>query len=118
MLILFNNGCLLTLSGFHPSLEFSLRSFSCVTVGDQLCINYNDQNYYMDVREVLPPHASSAACIIETDCEVDFEPPPGYKEPSVSDASSSQGASAKQAYGGAPPPTTGKEHAILIDILS
>jgi ubiquitin fusion degradation protein 1 len=62
-----------------------------VTVGDQLCIHYNDQNYYLDVREVQPPHPSSAACIIETDCYVDFEPPPGYKEPSVSDAATSQG---------------------------
>jgi ubiquitin fusion degradation protein 1 len=85
-----------------------------VTVGDQLCIHYNDQNYYMDVREVQPPHPSSAACIIETDCYVDFEPPPGYKEPSVSDAATSQGTAAKQAYGGAPPPTTGKKAVFLL----
>ena len=31
-------------------LEFTLRSFSCVTKGDQLCIPYNDKKYYLEVR--------------------------------------------------------------------
>ena len=31
-------------------LERALRSFSCVTVGDQICIPYNDKFYYLEVR--------------------------------------------------------------------
>lgn len=59
-------------------LEFKLRSFSCVTVGDQLCITYNDRKYYLEVKEVRP---GPAASIIEADVNVDFDPPVGYKEP-------------------------------------
>jgi len=59
-------------------LEYKLRSFSCVTIGDQLCISYNDKKYYLEVREVQP---QDAACIIEADVNVDFEAPVGYKEP-------------------------------------
>jgi len=59
-------------------LEYKLRSFSCVTVGDQLCISYNDKKYYLEVREVQP---QDAACIIEADVNVDFEAPVGYKQP-------------------------------------
>ena len=68
------------------SLEASLRKFSCMTVGDTICLNYNDRNYFLDVREVKPAEAS---CIIETDCEVDFEPPPGYVEPGKPKATTS-----------------------------
>ena len=58
-------------------LEKALRSFTCVTVGDQICINYNNKKYYLDIREVNP---DGAASIIETDCSVDFEEPVGYRE--------------------------------------
>lgn len=61
-------------------LERALRSFSCVTVGDQICIPYNDKFYYLEIREVKP---ADAACIIETDCNVDFEAPVGYVDPST-----------------------------------
>ena len=59
-------------------LEFKLRSFSCVTVGDQLAFTYNDRKYYLEVKEVKP---QDAACIIEADVNVDFDAPVGYKEP-------------------------------------
>ena len=49
-----------------------------MTVGDTICLKYNDRNYFLDVREVRP---AEAACIIETDCEVDFEAPADYVEP-------------------------------------
>lgn len=49
-----------------------------MTVGDTICLKYNDRNYFLDVREVKP---AEAACIIETDCEVDFEAPADYVEP-------------------------------------
>jgi ubiquitin fusion degradation protein 1 len=59
-------------------LEFKLRSFSCVTKGDQLAFTYNDRKYYLEVKEVKP---QDAACIIEADVNVDFDAPVGYKEP-------------------------------------
>ena len=68
----------LEISNPRAVLERALRNFSCVTVGDQICIPYNDKYYYLEVREVKP---ADAACIIETDCNVDFEAPVGYKEP-------------------------------------
>jgi ubiquitin fusion degradation protein 1 len=30
-------------------LERALRNFSCVTVGDQICIPYNGKYYYIEV---------------------------------------------------------------------
>jgi len=58
-------------------LEHSLRNFSCVTKGDVICIPYNERNYHFELKEVKP---ANAACIIETDCNVDFDPPVGYDE--------------------------------------
>ncbi|TYZ58572.1 hypothetical protein PybrP1_009952 [[Pythium] brassicae (nom. inval.)] len=59
-------------------LEASLRKFSCLTIGDTICLQYNNKNFLLDVREVRP---APAACIIETDCEVDFEAPADYVPP-------------------------------------
>jgi len=59
-------------------LEYKLRSFSCVTVGDHLAFSYNDKKYYLEVKDVKP---QDAACIIEADVNVDFDAPVGYKEP-------------------------------------
>ncbi|XP_038684291.1 ubiquitin fusion degradation protein 1 homolog [Tripterygium wilfordii] len=59
-------------------LETTLRSFSCLTTGDTVMILYNNHKYQIDVVETKP---SSAICVIETDCEVDFAPPLDYKEP-------------------------------------
>jgi len=53
-------------------LETKLRTFSCLTKGDQICISYNDHKYYLEALEVQPTDAVS---IIETDCEVDFQVP-------------------------------------------
>jgi len=68
----------LDISNPRAVLEYKLRSFSCVTVGDHLAFNYNDRKYYLEVKEVKP---QDAACIIEADVNVDFEAPVGYKEP-------------------------------------
>ena len=70
----------LQISNPRAVLERQLRHFSCVTVGDQICIPYNDRRYYLEVREVKP---QEAACIIECDCNVDFDAPVGYVDPSV-----------------------------------
>ncbi|CAI5721592.1 unnamed protein product [Peronospora effusa] len=73
----------LDISNPRAVLEGSLRTFSCMTVGDTICLKYNNKNYMLDVREVKP---APAACIIETDCEVDFEPPPDYNPPALAAA--------------------------------
>mmetsp|Transcript_94536 Transcript_94536/g.185405 ORF Transcript_94536/g.185405 Transcript_94536/m.185405 type:complete len:329 (+) Transcript_94536:76-1062(+) len=67
----------LEVSNPRALLEVSLRKFTCLTVGDTICIPYSDKKFYLDVREVEP---NGAASIIETDCNVDFEEPLGYKE--------------------------------------
>lgn len=59
-------------------LEHALRNYSCVTKGDVICLPYNNKNYHFELKEVKP---QDAACIIETDCNVDFDAPVGYKEP-------------------------------------
>lgn len=61
-------------------LEATLRSFTCLTKGDTIAINYNNKVYYIDVLEVAPGDAIS---IIETDVNVEFEAPSDYVEPSV-----------------------------------
>ena len=67
----------LDISNPRAVLERQLRTFSCVSVGDQICLPYNEKRYYLEVQEVKP---ADAACIIETDCNVDFDAPVGYKE--------------------------------------
>merc|ERR1719181_708688 len=68
----------LDISNPRAVLEKQLRMFSCVTTGDQICLPYNDKRFYIEVVEVKP---KEAACIIECDCNVDFDAPVGYKEP-------------------------------------
>lgn len=58
-------------------LEVTLRKFTCLTVGDTIKITHLNKNFELDVREVQP---NGAASIIETDCNVDFDEPLGYKE--------------------------------------
>ena len=67
-----------TISNPRAVLEHALRNFSCVTKGDVICIPYNNRNYHFMLKEVQP---QDAACIIETDCNVDFDAPPGYIDP-------------------------------------
>jgi ubiquitin fusion degradation protein 1 len=68
----------LEISNPRAVLEHALRNFSCVTKGDIIQLPYNNKNYHFELKEVQP---SPAACIIETDCNVDFDAPVGYKEP-------------------------------------
>lgn len=58
-------------------LETTLRNFSCLTLGDNIMVAYNNKQYYIDIIESKPAPAIS---IIETDCEVDFAAPLDYKE--------------------------------------
>ncbi|KAL3945498.1 MAG: hypothetical protein SGBAC_000397 [Bacillariaceae sp.] len=68
----------LEISNPRAVLEHALRNYSCVTKGDIIQIPYNNKNYHFELKEVKP---QDAACIIETDCNVDFDAPVGYKEP-------------------------------------
>lgn len=68
----------LDLSNHRAVLESTLRSFSCVTKGDEVCLNYNGKEFFLLVKEVAPLDAAS---IIEADVNVDFEAPDGYVEP-------------------------------------
>jgi len=71
----------LEISNPRAVLEHALRNFSCVTKGDVIQIPYNNKNYHFALQDVQP---QDAACIIETDCNVDFDAPVGYKEPDYS----------------------------------
>mmetsp|Transcript_40670 Transcript_40670/g.95481 ORF Transcript_40670/g.95481 Transcript_40670/m.95481 type:complete len:332 (+) Transcript_40670:760-1755(+) len=73
----------LEISNPRAVLEHALRSYSCVTKGDVICLPYNNKNYHLELKEVKP---QDAACIIETDCNVDFDPPLGYVEPGSDEA--------------------------------
>lgn len=68
----------LDISNPKAVLERTLRSYTCLTVGDCFVVNYNNRNYEIEVREAKPGNAIS---VVETDCQVDFEAPKDYKEP-------------------------------------
>lgn len=71
-----------------------------MTIGDTICLKYNNKNFLLDVREVKP---APAACIIETDCEVDFEAPADYVPPvPPSQAANPPAAPSNMPYGGKP----------------
>lgn len=64
-------------------LEQAFRNFSCLTKGDIFTFAYNDQVYEMAVLETKPggEGTKNAVSVLETDLEVDFATPLGYKEP-------------------------------------
>ncbi|KAI8473018.1 MAG: ubiquitin fusion degradation protein UFD1-domain-containing protein [Monoraphidium minutum] len=68
----------LDISNPKAVLERTLRSYSCLTLGDCFVFHYNAKDYEIEVRETRPGEAIS---IIETDCQVEFEAPKDYKEP-------------------------------------
>ncbi|CAG8525659.1 7876_t:CDS:2 [Ambispora gerdemannii] len=60
-------------------LENALRNFATLTQGDIIEISYNSKIYEILVLEVRPHN--NGISILETDLEVDFDPPVGYVEP-------------------------------------
>jgi ubiquitin fusion degradation protein 1 len=68
----------LDLSDHKAVLERSLRTFSCLTEGDIIAINYMSKIFEIVVLELKPAKAVS---IVECDLELDFAPPVGYVEP-------------------------------------
>lgn len=97
----------LEISNPRAVLEHALRNFSCVTKGDVICVPYNSKNYHFELKEVQP---QDAACIIETDCNVDFDAPIGYKEPETASVASTgsnlSNLPKKSAYGNGEPRST------------
>ncbi|ORX64065.1 UFD1-domain-containing protein [Anaeromyces robustus] len=60
-------------------LEKTLTNFSALTEGDIITINYNDKFYDIEILEIKPK--GPGISVVETDLEVDFAAPVGYKEP-------------------------------------
>eukprot|EP00775_Hariotina_reticulata_P002575 gene2575-2877_t len=58
----------LDISNPKAVLERTLRSYSCLTVGDAFVVHYNNKDYEIEVRSCKPGDAIS---IIETDCQMD-----------------------------------------------
>lgn len=67
-----------SLSDAKDVLERILKDFCCLTTGDTIMIDHEDQNYHIDIAEAKPNMAIS---LFETDCKVDFAQPLDYKEP-------------------------------------
>lgn len=49
----------LDISNHRAVLEKTLRSYTCLTVGDSIVINYNDKKYFIDILETKPNDAVS-----------------------------------------------------------
>lgn len=62
-------------------LEVHLRNFVCLTKNATISIQFNNQNYLLDILELKPEHQYEAAIIIDTDLSIDFAPPLDYVEP-------------------------------------
>jgi ubiquitin fusion degradation protein 1 len=93
----------LEISNPRAVLEHALRNFSCVTKGDIIQVPYNNRNYHLALKDVQP---QDAACIIETDCNVDFDAPVGYKEPDYKANSANASMASTKDTSGCPSPAT------------
>jgi ubiquitin fusion degradation protein 1 len=71
----------LEISNPKAVLESTLRNFSCLTKDDQICLQYNGKNYFIEIVELKPVTPENAVSIVEADVNVDFEPPVGYVDP-------------------------------------
>uniref|UniRef100_A0A183BYP0 Ubiquitin fusion degradation protein 1 homolog n=1 Tax=Globodera pallida TaxID=36090 RepID=A0A183BYP0_GLOPA len=59
-------------------LEVELRKFSCLTKGDIIAVQYNEQVYEFQVKDLKP---ENAVTIIECDLNIEFDVAEGYVEP-------------------------------------
>ena len=64
----------LDISDSRAVLEYILRSFTCVTIGDKLNFEYNSKQYILEIMDVKP---KKSCCIIDADIEVEFDEPDG-----------------------------------------
>ncbi|KAJ3129109.1 Ubiquitin recognition factor in ER-associated degradation protein 1, partial [Irineochytrium annulatum] len=60
-------------------LEKAMGNFATLTQGDIITIKYNSKLYDILIMETKP--GGKGISVVETDLEVDFAPPLGYKEP-------------------------------------
>ncbi|KAJ4461534.1 putative ubiquitin fusion degradation protein 1 [Paratrimastix pyriformis] len=67
----------LEISNPRAVLEYVLREYTAMTVGDILSISYNRRLYDIKVMDLRPAQAVS---LFNTDVQVDFAPPPGMDE--------------------------------------
>ena len=67
----------LDISNPKAVLEKSLRTYSCMTKGDRICIPYNDKKYYTTFWKF------DRRCSVDyrDRCIIDFAPPADYVEP-------------------------------------
>lgn len=68
----------LNISNPRAMLEVELRKFACLTKGDIISVEYNDQVMEFKVMDLKP---ENAVTIIECDMNVEFDAPEGYVEP-------------------------------------
>ena len=71
----------LDISDPRAVLENAFRNFSCLTKGDIFTFSYNEQTYDIAVLAIKPDNDQHAIVTMETDLEVDFATPVGYKQP-------------------------------------
>ena len=71
----------LEISDPRAVLENAFRNFSCLTRNDIFTFKYNDETYDIAVIDVKPDNESHGIVTMETDLEVEFATPVGYKEP-------------------------------------
>jgi ubiquitin fusion degradation protein 1 len=77
-------------------LEKTLTNFSALTEGDIITINYNEKFYDIEILEIKPK--GPGISVVETDLEVDFAAPVGYKEPEPESKPQSSNASIPSSY--------------------
>lgn len=60
-------------------MEFKLRNFTCLTVGDTIHLKLLENKVFqVDILEVKPNNNSNSICVVEADVEVDFAEPLDY----------------------------------------
>ena len=57
-------------------LEEAIMDFACLTTGETIVIEHEDEKYMIDIIETKP---SAAISLFESNCVVEFEPPLDYK---------------------------------------
>ncbi|KAH7725498.1 ubiquitin fusion degradation protein UFD1 containing protein [Aphelenchoides avenae] len=73
----------LNISNPRAMLEVELRKFACLTKGDVIAVEYNEQVLEFKVMDLKP---GNAVTIIECDMNVEFDAPEGYVEPNYAAA--------------------------------
>ncbi|KAK5937963.1 ubiquitin fusion degradation protein [Knufia obscura] len=91
----------LDISDPRAVLENAFRNFSCLTKNDIFQFHYNDETYDIKVLEIKPDNSQHAIVTMETDLEVDFATPLGYKPPERPSGTSTPRTTAGIAHGGA-----------------